>query len=74
METTVQGTFIDGIVRLDRLIDLPNNSRVIVQISPAAEQTVSPKEAWQQLKDRLKARPIRSGGQHFTRDELHERR
>ena len=31
-------------------------------------------DPWESLKKRLKERPIHAGGQHFTRDELHERR
>lgn len=73
MKKQITGTLVDGVVRLDERVDIPNNSRVQVQLCEVEKVAQTPGEAWQQLKDRLKERPIHSGGETFTRDQLHER-
>lgn len=72
MNAQVTGTVIDGGLQLDCPVDLPDRSRVNITIEPIskADQTA----AWEAFKRRLKERPIHSGGRHFTREELHERR
>ena len=37
----VIGTLIDGVVRLDEQVDIPNNSRVFMQIAIIAQKGVS---------------------------------
>ena len=74
MRTESRGTVVGGVLQLDQRIDLPDNSRVRVAIEPMVEWRARFKaglKAWQQV---CQARPIRSGGRRFTRDELHERR
>lgn len=68
------GTLIDGILRLDERVDIPNNSRVSLQIEVIAEARILSADAWEKLKQRIKQSQIHSGGQRFSRDELHERR
>lgn len=80
METQLTGTVIDGTLKLDRPLDLPNNSRVSVTIEPITGPSADTptdaarREAWERFMQRIQERPVNSGGRHFTRDELHERR
>jgi hypothetical protein len=77
MTTQTTGTVVDGQLQLDQPLSLPNQSRVSVTVqAPPAGLTDSCEAfakglaAW---KDLIEKHPIRSGGMHFTRDELHER-
>jgi hypothetical protein len=75
MKTHVTAKVIDGALALDRPIELPNETRVLVTIESVTgtaangESTVG----WQRLKRRLQQRPVHAAGLHFTRDQLHER-
>ena len=42
----VTGTLIDGVVRLDEQVDIPNNSRVSMQIAIIEESPATAAEAW----------------------------
>lgn len=64
-------TVLNGQIQLDTPVPLPDHSRVTVTVS---EAPTNAREAWERIKQRLRERPIYAGGQHFTRDELHERR
>ena len=73
MKAEVTATFVDGLLRPDDRLALPDHTRVkltIETIGPAPDATA----AWNALKARLAQWPVHGGGQHFTRDELHERR
>jgi len=74
MTTHVSATLIDGMLKPDKAIALPDQTRVHLTIVPIAERPTTPAEAWQAIKARLRERPIHAGGLHYTRDELHERR
>ncbi|MCC7337717.1 MAG: hypothetical protein IT422_21725 [Pirellulaceae bacterium] len=76
METQVMGTLVDGIVRLDECVDIPNNTRVKVvlqtlDLDDSQSRYVQGLQAWIQS---CQDHPISSGGLKYTRDELHERR
>ena len=73
MKSQTTGTLIDGVVQLDHSVNLPNHSRVYVSIEPLNIDPAEAQAALAAFKQRLQQRPIHSGGQHFTRDELHER-
>lgn len=73
METQVTGILIDGVVRLDEAVDIPNNSRVRVGLQSLDESKaryVEGLKAWIQT---CQDHPINSGGLRYTRDELQER-
>jgi len=74
MAMTTTGTLIAGVVKLDESVDIPNNSRVTIQIRSINESPSKPADAWARLKKRLADHPIHAGGLRYTRDELHERR
>jgi hypothetical protein len=74
MTTHVSATLIDGMLKPDEAIALPDQTRVQLTIEPIAERPTTAAEAWEALKARLRERPINGAGLHFTRDELHERR
>jgi hypothetical protein len=75
--THLGATVVDGELRLDDRVDLPNASRVQVTIrsmplaKKIAEQTESP---WDSLMRFLRDHPLNSGGLKYTREELHEGR
>ena len=72
MSTDVTGTVLGGTLKLDQPLSLPDQSRVRVTIQPVVSN-----EGWRHALDALdrlrREQPLRSGGQHYTRDELHER-
>lgn len=77
-------TLVNGQLRLDQPLDLPDQTRfeVILQTEeippeeiPQAQPTEAErKEAWMRFIQWIEEHPVDSGGHHFTRDELHERR
>lgn len=67
------GTLIDGSVKLDEVVDLPNNIRVNVSIQPIVNDPHKAIAAWDRLQKRLVNQPFNSEGIKFTRDELHDR-
>ena len=75
----VHATVIDGALKLDQPVDLPNNSRVAVRVEslPAVETTPPTDEerraAWERMKRRIEERPVHGGGQRFNRDGLYDR-
>jgi hypothetical protein len=73
METQVMGTLIDGVVRLDEQVDIPNNSRVRVGLQTLDEAKNRYNEGLENWIQLCKDHPINSGGLKYTREELHER-
>ena len=67
-------TVLAGEIKLDDPIDLPDRSRVTVLIEPSSVETASRQEAMTRLEELCRDHPVSSGGQRFSRDELHERR
>ncbi len=72
MATTTTGVFVDGVVRLDDTIDMPNHSRVTVQIEAIDVDPSARIDAWNRLQKFLTDNQINSGGQKFSRDELYD--
>ncbi len=72
METTA--TVRDGALQLDAPLDLPDRSRVRVAVEPLENWRARFQTGLGEWKAYCELHPIHSGRQHFTRDELHERR
>ncbi|MBC7819535.1 MAG: hypothetical protein IAG10_21850 [Planctomycetaceae bacterium] len=72
--STLTGTLVDGTIQLDQPVDLPNHSRVIVQVQ------VHPQDDWRERTRRRLAdwrkfcdeHPTGSGGEKFNREALYE--
>lgn len=73
MLTQFTATVVDGMLRPDEPLGLPEESRVNVTINTVSNPTKA-LAALQSLQERLKLRPVCTDGRRFTRDELHERR
>jgi len=73
LETQVEGTLVDGVVRLDENVDIPNNSRVTIIIRELDQNQSEQKAALQSFLKRADDRRFTSEGERFSRDELHER-
>lgn len=70
---TTTGTLIDGVVKLDEWVDVPNNSRVTVTLEVLQYDPLKAMEALDRMLKRNQDRPVHSGGVRYTREELHER-
>jgi hypothetical protein len=73
MTTQVTATVVNGMLKPDEALALPDQTRVRLTIEPLAER-LEPLEVWQALKAWIKQKPLHGLGRHLTRDELHERR
>lgn len=67
------GTVVEGQLKLDQPITLPDNSRVRVAVEPLESRKTKFTAGFRDWKSLCEQRPIHSGGQRYTRDELHER-
>jgi hypothetical protein len=74
MTHVTTGVVVDGAIRLDEPLAMPNQTAVSVRIEPLPAAANDRLLAWERTQERLKARPIHGGGKRFSRDELHERR
>jgi hypothetical protein len=75
MSTQVTATFVGGILKPDQSLPLADHSRVRLTIEPLDEWSpVTASAAWEAIKAQLQERPLHFGGEHYTREELHERR
>lgn len=74
MVTQIEATLIDGVLKPDRQLPLPDQTRVRLTIEPIGDRSVDATAAWRSILARLAQRPIRGTGIRYTRDELHERR
>ena len=77
MTTQVMATVVDGELKLDKPLELPNASRVkvVVEVEESVEARRERRQrAFEKLLKLIDEHPIYSGGLHFTRDQLHERR
>jgi hypothetical protein len=78
MTTQIEATLIDGLLKPDQPLPLPDQTRVRLTIEPMTPiEEWSPEKAraaWEAIQQRLKEHPLHFGGKKFTRDELHERR
>lgn len=76
MAIQVTATVVDGALKVDHPLNLPDNSIVRLTVEPVSVPSITPEEeeAWDRFPKIIEERPINSGGCRFTRDELHERR
>ena len=73
MTTHVTATVVGGMLKPDRELPLPDQTRVQLTIEPLTDR-LEPEEAWQSLKAWIQQNPLHGLGRHLTREELHERR
>lgn len=76
MTTQVMATVVDGQLKLDQPLELPNDSRVkiVLEVAPTTTDRQEKYSRGLEAMEKLKSeRPINSGGLHFTRDELYDR-
>ena len=74
MKAQATGTLMDGVMQLDQPVNLPNHSRVSVTIEAITIDPAQARAAFESFRQLIQRHPIHSGGYHYTRDELHERR
>jgi hypothetical protein len=58
----------------DQALPLAEQTRVRLTIEPIEWSPQSARAAWEAIKAQLRDQPLHFGGQHYSRDELHERR
>lgn len=75
MPTEVLGTVENGVLTLDAALPFRERTRVRLTVEPVepGEPLNEAQAAWERIKQRLRERPIHSGGVKYTRDQLHER-
>ena len=73
MKTEITATVVDGALKLDEPLDLPDETRVRVAITPDETGRSRRKQVWLEFLEYMKQHPVNSGGRHFTRDELYDR-
>jgi hypothetical protein len=73
MTAKLTATVDNGVLRPDAALPFPDQTRVKITIETIAG-AADAASAWEALKARIRLRPVRGSGKHFTREELHERR
>ena len=76
MTTQVMATVVDGELKLDAPLELPNASRVrlVVEVEESADaRRERRRRGMEAIEKLIREQPINSGGLYFTRDQLHER-
>ena len=75
MLTQFTATVVDGMLRPDEPIGLPNESRVNVVIAPVATLPTAgdPQAALAAMKLYAEEHRMGSGGRHYSREELYDR-
>jgi hypothetical protein len=73
MTTRTMATVVNGMLKPDERLALPEQTRVSVSIEPV-EERLEAKGAWASLRAWIRANPLHGLGPRLTRDELHERR
>ena len=66
MKTQALATVEKGQLTLDEPLNLPDQSRVNLTVEPLSDSRNDPLTAWQSLRQRVRERPVHSGGQHLT--------
>ncbi len=69
-ETQLEATVVDGELKLDAPLSLPNRCRVRVTVAPLVAAT---DDEWTAFIQRSRETPIKTGNARFNRDELYER-
>ena len=75
MSTQVMATVVDGELKLDAPLDLPDASRVkiVVEVELDEDQHARFRDGVARIEKLKREQPINSGGLWFNRDQLHER-
>ena len=76
MTTQVMATVVDGALKLDSPLELPNETRVklVVEVELTDEERHErSRQSFESLQKFIGEHPINSGGLRFTRDELYDR-
>jgi len=73
MSTRMMATVVNGMLKPDERLSLPDQTRVSLSIEPVEGQPEA-RVAWASLRAWIKAHPLHGLGRRLTRDELHERR
>lgn len=76
MTTQVMATVVDGALKLDSPLELPNETRVklVVEVELTDEERHERgRQSFGSLQKFICEHPINSGGLRFTRDELYDR-
>lgn len=72
MIARVDATLVNGVLKPDQNLQLPDQSRVHLTIEAITAQTKSA-DAWTSILARLKLRPLHLGAKRITREELYDR-
>lgn len=67
-------TYIDGVLRPDRRLDLPEGTRLRAAIRPESSDPAGAAAALETIRRISESGAFRSGGRKLTREEMHERR
>jgi len=73
MKTETTATVVDGALKLDEPIDLPNETRVRVHVECASADLPTGQDALKQLFEYMQQHPFNSGGVRHSRDDLYDR-
>ena len=74
MKTTHTATVVDGSLKLDDPLNLPEQSRVEITVAPIAKVVDRKLEALRNFRALSDATPLFGAAERLTRDQLHERR
>jgi predicted DNA-binding antitoxin AbrB/MazE fold protein len=74
MNQVITATFEDGVLKPEGRLTLPSGTRVRLTVELLSGTPELENAAWQELEQLWEEANVDSGGVHFTRDQLHERR
>ncbi|MBU4273789.1 MAG: hypothetical protein KKE86_00175 [Planctomycetes bacterium] len=74
MKMETLGTVVAGALRLDKQLELPDQSRVRVAVEPLDSCQSRFRAGLESWKAFCEEHPVHAGGKRYSRDELHERR
>ena len=73
MTTQVMATVVDGELKLDDKLELPDSARVKVTVEAVADWREKMRRGIDEMEQSSREHPLHLGGRRFTRDELYER-
>lgn len=73
MNQLINAVYENGVLKPEKLLDLPAGARVRIAVEPLDAQTEREK-AWEEFDALCEEISIHSQGERLTRDQLHERR
>lgn len=74
MPSVITAVYENGLLRPEQKLDLPPHTRVRLTVEAVDARAGADDEAWSELERMWADRPVDSGGDRLTRDQLHERR